>query len=300
MTHAADVMHSVIYLIESSDLMQYLTNIDMLSLLLGSLGLDVAHPGVSNRFMINTKDKLTIKYNDQSVLESMHCAVTFKTLLKPENNIISNVSYEDWLVIRKIMVALIMNTDMAKHFDLVVHFRNTFLNKEREMSKFDERLQALVMTMKCADIGHAAKKNDLHVKWSQNICEEFFIQGDLERTKGLPVSIFCDRHNTDLGESQSGFIGNIVLPLFEVTNQYIGSESVRVTCLAQLQTNYNYWRTRANNPSSQNKLIENKPKKIEAPSRDNETDRVKIEAPSKESVTIQVKKEAQRRENESN
>lgn len=164
--------------------------------------------------------------------------------MKPENNILANVSYEDWLVIRKIIGALIMNTDMAKHFDLVVHFRNTFLNKEKEMTKFDERLQVICMTMKCSDIGHAAKRNDLHVKWSMNITEEFFRQGDIEREKGLPISMFCDRYNTDLGDSQSGFIGNIVLPLYEATNEYIESESIKITCLTQLQANYNYWRTR--------------------------------------------------------
>ena len=131
----------------------------------------------------------------------MHSAVTFKTLLKPQNNIIADVSYEDWLVIRKIMIALILNTDMARHFDLVVHFRNTFANKAQEMGKFEERLQVLIMIMKCADVGHAAKRNDLHVKWSMRICEEFFKQGDLEREKGIPISIFCDRHNTDLGET---------------------------------------------------------------------------------------------------
>ena len=54
MTHAADVMNSLIYLIENTDLMQYLTNIDMLSIIIGSLGHDVAHPGMTNRFLINT------------------------------------------------------------------------------------------------------------------------------------------------------------------------------------------------------------------------------------------------------
>ena len=154
---------------------------------------------------------------------------------------------------------MILNTDMAKHFDMVVHFRNTCLSKEHEMSKFDDRLQALIMVMKCSDIGHAAKKTDLHLKWSGKICEEFFRQGDIEREKGLPISIFCDRHNTDLGESQSGFIGNIVLPLFEVTNKYIDSESVRVTCIKQLQANYQYWRMKRHNKSSRSNKTEELP-----------------------------------------
>ena len=64
MTHAADVMNSLIYLIENTDLMQYLTNIDMLSIIIGSLGHDVAHPGITNRFLVNTQDPIAIRYND--------------------------------------------------------------------------------------------------------------------------------------------------------------------------------------------------------------------------------------------
>ena len=112
----------------------------------------------------------------------------------------------------------------------------------------------MVMTMKCSDIGHAAKRNDLHVKWSMLICEELFNQGDIERERGLPISIFCDRYNTDLGDSQSGFIGNLVLPLFEVTNEYLESDNIRISCMKQLQANYNYWRTRHRKSLSCNEL----------------------------------------------
>lgn len=197
----------------------------------------------------------------------MHCAVTCETLAKDCNNIIEHVSRDDYFVIRKMMVAMILSTDMAKHFDLVVHFRNSFLSKEPELTRFDERLQVLVMTMKCSDVGHAAKRNDLHVKWSMLICEEFFNQGDIEKSMGIPVSIFCDRENSELGESQSGFIGNLVLPLFEVTNEYLESDNIRISCLKQLSANYNYWKTRHRKNDSQTDLNEKK-ELLAAPGRD--------------------------------
>lgn len=42
------------------------------------------------------------------------------------------------------------------------------------------------------------------------ILEEFFRQGDLEASMGLPYSPLCDRHTTHVAESQIGFIDFIV------------------------------------------------------------------------------------------
>lgn len=57
-------MNSLIYLIENSELIKYITNIDMLCIIISTLGHDVAHPAVTNRFLINSKGDLAIKYND--------------------------------------------------------------------------------------------------------------------------------------------------------------------------------------------------------------------------------------------
>lgn len=53
-------------------------------------------------------------------------------------------------------------------------------------------------------------------RWTMQLLEEFFRQGDKERELGLPFSPLCDRNNTLVAESQIGFIEFIVEPSMQV------------------------------------------------------------------------------------
>lgn len=50
------------------------------------------------------------------------------------------------------------------------------------------------MLLKCADIGHLAAAPALHQRWAYQLEEEFFRQGDQEKTLGLPISPLMDRN----------------------------------------------------------------------------------------------------------
>ena len=60
------------------------------------------------------------------------------------------------------------------------------------------------MVLHCADIGHPAKEWKLHYKWTKQLLEEFFTQGDREKELGLPISPLCDRTSVLVAESQIG------------------------------------------------------------------------------------------------
>ena len=72
--------------------------------------------------------------------------------------------------------------------------------------------------------------------------EEFFRQGDLEKIKGIPVSMYCDRGNTNIGKSQAGFLRNICLPLYEVWVKFLDSENIEKV-LQELRKNIEFWDT---------------------------------------------------------
>lgn len=61
--HAADVLCSFLYLVNQSRFNDYIQDYEILAGIIAMLGHDVAHPGVTNRFLINTKHPLSFTCN---------------------------------------------------------------------------------------------------------------------------------------------------------------------------------------------------------------------------------------------
>lgn len=55
--------------------------------------------------------------------------------------------------------------------------------------------------IKCADIGHTAKKTALHEKWSRLVIEEFNNQAKLEEEQNLPITMPTLKTSSELGKS---------------------------------------------------------------------------------------------------
>ena len=52
-------------------------------------------------------------------------------------------------------------------------------------------------------------------------------QGDLERSKGLPVSILCDRERNEVPKSQMTFLEYVVKPTFEAIQVLLPSGAAK-------------------------------------------------------------------------
>ncbi|VDK29727.1 unnamed protein product [Anisakis simplex] len=61
----------------------------------------------------------------------------------------------------------------------------------------------------------------MHSRWTEGVLEEFFRQGDLEFSMGLPYSPLCDRHTVHVADSQIGFIDFIVEPTMMVCGELL-------------------------------------------------------------------------------
>ena len=59
------------------------------------------------------------------------------------------------------------------------------------------------------------KKFHISSVWIKLLSEEFWMQGDKEREKGLPISFLCDRNNVDIPSSQIGFLKGFILPSYD-------------------------------------------------------------------------------------
>jgi hypothetical protein len=94
---------------------------------------------------------------------------------------------------------------------------NGLINKEgNAASMFDEQEALLDFMVHTADIAHNAKKFEISVQWVELLSNEFWGQGDKEKTMELPVSFLCDREDVDVPKSQIGFIKGFILPSFDL------------------------------------------------------------------------------------
>eukprot|EP00736_Rhodelphis_marinus_P009566 Rmarinus@m.27539 len=90
------------------------------------------------------------------------------------------------------------------------------LLKEEHKEKLSEFKPVLFQTLlHFADISNPTKDWTLARKWSELCLEEFFKQGDVEKMRDLPVSMFMDRYNTDEGQMALSFIDFVVTPLIK-------------------------------------------------------------------------------------
>eukprot|EP00439_Symbiodinium_sp_Y106_P042018 s647_g5.t1 len=110
------------------------------------------------------------------------------------------------------------------------------------MDNPEDRRLVTHCSLKAADLGHAALPFDMHERWAFRLLNEFYEQGDEERSLGVPVSPMCERSGNvqDFRESQKGFLQFVIMPLFKelatVTVPEVGEtflSAARIECNAE-------------------------------------------------------------------
>ncbi|KAM4038897.1 3',5'-cyclic-AMP phosphodiesterase 4A isoform 6-T6 [Anomaloglossus baeobatrachus] len=219
--HAADVTQSTHVLLSTPALDAVFTDLEILAALFAAAIHDVDHPGVSNQFLINTNSELALMYNDESVLENHHLAVGFKLLQEESCDIFQNLTKRQRQTMRKMVIDMVLATDMSKHMSLLADLKTMVETKKVTSSgvllldNYTDRIQVLRNMVHCADLSNPTKPLELYRQWTDRILEEFFRQGDKERERGMEISPMCDKHTASVEKSQVGFIDYIVHPLWE-------------------------------------------------------------------------------------
>jgi hypothetical protein len=49
-----------------------------------------------------------MRYNDISVLENMHCALTYKILSSEDANFMATLTDDEWGLVRKIVISMVL------------------------------------------------------------------------------------------------------------------------------------------------------------------------------------------------
>ena len=152
------------------------------------------------------------------------------------------------IVFRKIVITLILATDLQMHFPMLTEYRFQMEDLGKTLEDEDFRLHTLEICLKCGDFGHSAKELSIHKEWTQLIVLEFFAQGDKEMALGLPISPLCDRGSVLVPTSQLGFLTVMVRPLFLIWDEFLRKNgdwrddlNASNVFSEQINTNIRYW-----------------------------------------------------------
>jgi hypothetical protein len=141
---------------------------------------------------------------------------------------------------------------MKTHLALMTQFGFMLENRGIKVSLFEssgmdlinldseQRALLLKLVMKLADLGHLYAEGDVHRKWVQALEDEYFKQGDVERSLGLKVSPLMDRRIGGITRSQTGFFEVIALPL---VRSFVRAVPNCYPIRTAMERNYRFWQT---------------------------------------------------------
>ncbi|KAG0164915.1 hypothetical protein DFQ30_009227 [Apophysomyces sp. BC1015] len=236
------------YILYEMGAMRYLSYVDVATLLLAALCHDVGHPGYNNLYQVHFKTALALRYNNTSVLESYSVDITRDLLQK--HRLLKNVNEREFTAT---LESFILSTDMIYHYELQelvgsleeILVDSTWLDggSDVESLVFSEPLSSSTSTHDCfaeeetamddlllepqhrhslcrillhaADISNTVRPWPISKQWSDLIVQEFFRQGNAEKSAGLPVSPGMDQDETDQPTISLKFGDFVVKPYFE-------------------------------------------------------------------------------------
>ncbi|XP_043282218.1 high affinity cAMP-specific and IBMX-insensitive 3',5'-cyclic phosphodiesterase 8-like isoform X2 [Venturia canescens] len=253
-THAADVLQATAKFMQSERLKMMLDPLDEVAALIAAAAHDVDHPGKSSQFLCNSDNKLAILYNDLSVLESHHAALTFKLTLADDNvNIFKNLERDTYKIMRENVIDMILATEMTKHFEHLAKFVNVCSSRvsDAQNEYFPDALDVAIllqpenvtlvkiMMIKCADVSNPTRPLRCCVEWAKRIAEEYFSQTDEEKKKRLPVLMpMFDRMTCSIPKSQIGFVDYIIHDMIEAWDAFIDMPEM----VTHMKHNYEKWK----------------------------------------------------------
>jgi hypothetical protein len=259
--HATDVMQCTFWWCNTGDLIKSISAdaLEFFSLLFAALVHDVGHPALNNVWHVKINHPIAVRYNDKAVLENMHAAIAYSIAFDDDANIFKTLEREKFDKIRKMVIMLVLATDMTQHFSKLGKLKTRVQQAQNEKTPFPEvgkvEDKELIMenVLHACDISNPARRTRIYLIWTDKVLKEFFLQGDYEKARGFAVSNFMDKHTTNIAKMQIGFINFVVTPLFQGLRDVFSAANEPV---AWLGINRDFWQARTDEMEEQMKTCE--------------------------------------------
>jgi len=241
-------------------------------------------------FHIRTLSPLAIRYNDTSILESMHAAETFDILQRNDRKydwlqyLVDDMTREEGIqrgrnkiqqYVRKAMIRMILSTDMAKHEKFMKDFSSFVMEETRSADMMAEPTQATTMAeaegkskedalerklflletvVHTADLSGPTKPHSIMLALTNRVMNEFWSQGEDEVARGLEISPMCNKAKGVLSvpAGQLFFSTKIVQPLWIQMNGLI-QETKEIS--SQLLENVKFWEEKSSEKATYDQLF---------------------------------------------
>ncbi|XP_055635245.1 dual 3',5'-cyclic-AMP and -GMP phosphodiesterase 11-like isoform X2 [Toxorhynchites rutilus septentrionalis] len=253
--HAFNVTQMMFAILTSTQWWKIFGEIECLALIIACLCHDLDHRGTNNSFQIKASSPLAQLYST-STMEHHHFDQCLMIINSPGNQILLNMSSEDYSRVIKVLEDAILSTDLAVYF----RKRGAFLNLAKPNTQptlwqtEEPRSLLRAMSMTVCDLAAITKPWEIEKRVAELVSSEFFEQGDMER-HGLnitPIDIMDREKEDQLPMMQVGFIDSICLPIYEA----FASLSDKLEPLVEgVRTNKKHWIDLAQ--SSEAKFVNN-------------------------------------------
>ncbi|XP_052752877.1 cGMP-specific 3',5'-cyclic phosphodiesterase [Galleria mellonella] len=215
--HALNVAQTMFAMLKTGKMERFMSDLEILGLLVACLCHDLDHRGTNNAFQTKTESPLAILYST-STMEHHHFDQCVMILNSESNNIFQALSPDDYRDVMRVVETAILSTDLAMYFKKKSKFLELVDNGEFDWQSPEKKELLCGMMMTACDVSAIAKPWEVQHKVAKLVADEFFDQGDLEKLQlnQQPIAMMDREKKDELPQMQVGFIDMICLPLYKV------------------------------------------------------------------------------------
>ncbi|XP_045506453.1 cGMP-specific 3',5'-cyclic phosphodiesterase-like [Colias croceus] len=215
--HALNVAQTMFAMLKTGKMERFMSDLEILGLLVACLCHDLDHRGTNNAFQTKTESPLAILYST-STMEHHHFDQCVMILNSESNNIFQALSPVDYKTVMRVVETAILSTDLAMYFKKKSKFLELVDNGEFDWQSPEKKELLCGMMMTACDVSAIAKPWEVQHKVAKLVADEFFDQGDLEKLQlnQQPIAMMDREKKDELPQMQVGFIDMICLPLYKV------------------------------------------------------------------------------------
>ncbi|KAI8878962.1 HD-domain/PDEase-like protein [Backusella circina FSU 941] len=268
--HAADIVTVLYYFCQNHVAGKYLSKMETALVLIAGLCHDIGHPGLNNAFQKNSGSELAHRYDKtESILESYSVDLTLELLDKHKIKK-GHVAFKDSLRDLILFTDMTYHSELEKQVKTLINTLPTWVEKTKQTqhssnisvlkdqqqqstdvvhSELDDIQTKLPETEKqvditinqslslcriilhAADISNMARPWLISKQWSDLIVQEFFNQGDKEKSNEMTISPGMNRE-TCSQQNMSLLFREFILSFFESLAGLLPSTQVLVNHLA--------------------------------------------------------------------